>query len=279
MQLEEIQEAPKNVSAPTDPIHEVQDVVPLDVEALATRRSIRARCAPEKFTLLTTEQRDILLLDNDEPMIYTEAMMGPDSEKWHGAMESKMQSMHDNQVWKLVDLIDGVRPISCKWGFKKKMNNDGNANIYKAWLVAKGFKQIHTIDYDETFSPVTMLKSVQILLAIIAYFEYEICQMNVKMAFLNGNLTEDVYMTQSEGFVDPKYDRKICKLQKSSYGLKQVSRSWNPHFDDVDKGFDFIKNVEESCVYKKVSGAQLYFWSCMWMTYCWSGMIFQWWRP
>jgi hypothetical protein len=134
--------------------------------------------------------------------------------------------------------------------------------------VAKGFKQIHTIDYDETFSPVTMLKSVQILLAIIAYFDYEICQMNVKMAFLNGNLTEDVYMTQSEGFVDPKYDRKICKLQKSSYGLKQVSRSWNPHFDDVDKGFDFIKNVEESCVYKKVSGAQLYFWSCMWMTYC-----------
>jgi hypothetical protein len=114
VQLEEIQETPKNVSAPTDPIEEVQDVVPPDVEALAPHRSIRARRATEKSTLLTTEQRDILLLDNDEPMTYTEATMGPDSEKWLGAMESKIESMHDNQVWSLVDPIDGVRPIGCK---------------------------------------------------------------------------------------------------------------------------------------------------------------------
>jgi hypothetical protein len=106
------------------------------------------------------EQCDILLLDNDEPMTYTEAMMGSDSEKWLRAMESKMQSMHDNQVWNLVDPIDGVRHIDCKWGFKKKTDNDGNVHIYKARLVVKGFKQIHDIDYDETFSPVVMLKSV-----------------------------------------------------------------------------------------------------------------------
>jgi hypothetical protein len=81
VQLDEIQETLKNVSTPTDLIQEVQDVVPPDVEALAPRRSIRARCAPEKFTLLTTKQRDILLLDNNEPMTYTEAMMGPDYEK------------------------------------------------------------------------------------------------------------------------------------------------------------------------------------------------------
>ena len=76
----------------------------------------------------------------------------------------------------------------------------------------KGFKQIHGIDYDETFSPVVMLKSVQILIAIAAYFDYEIWQMDVKTVFLNGNLTEDVYMTQPEGFVDPKHVGKICKL-------------------------------------------------------------------
>jgi hypothetical protein len=81
VQLEEIQETPKNILAPTDPIQEVQDVVPLDVEAPGPHRSIRARYATEKFTLLTTEQCDILLLDNDEPMTYTEAMMGPDSKK------------------------------------------------------------------------------------------------------------------------------------------------------------------------------------------------------
>jgi hypothetical protein len=89
-------------------------------------------------------------------------------------MESKIESMHDNQVWKLVDPIDGLRPIPCKWVFKKKMDNDENVHIYKACLVAKGFKQIHGIEYDETFSLIAMLKSVRILLAIVAYFDYEI---------------------------------------------------------------------------------------------------------
>jgi hypothetical protein len=83
--------------------------------------------------------------------------------------------------------------------------------------------------------------------------------MDVKTTFLNGNLTEDVYMTQPEGFVDPKHVGKICKFQKSIYGLKQASRSWNMHFNEVVKGFGFIKNVEEPCVYKKVSGSVVVF--------------------
>jgi hypothetical protein len=120
VQLEKIQKTPKNISSLTNPIQEVQDVVQQDVEALAPHRSIRACHTTKKFTLLTTEQHDILLLDNDEPMTYMEVMMGLDSEKRLGAMESKIQSVHDNQVWNLVDPIDGVRPISCKWVFKKK---------------------------------------------------------------------------------------------------------------------------------------------------------------
>jgi hypothetical protein len=158
-------------------------------------------------------------------MTYTEVMMGPNSENWLGAMESEIQSMHDNQVWNLVDPINGVRHIDCKWVFKKTTDNDGNGHIYKARLVAKGFKQIHGIDYDEIFSPIMMLKSIQILLSIAAYFDYEIWQMDVKAAFLNGNLTEDVYMTQPEGFIDPKHGKKICKLQTTIYGLKQASRN------------------------------------------------------
>jgi hypothetical protein len=150
-------------------------------------------------------------------------------------------------------------PIRFIWVFKKKTYKDENVHIYKARVVAKGFKQIHGIDFDETFSLITMLKSIRILLAIVAYFDYEIWQMDVKMTFLNGNLTEDVYMTQPEGFVDPKYARKICKLQKTIYGLKQTSRSWNLHFNEVVKGFGFIKNVEEPCVYKKISGSVVVF--------------------
>jgi hypothetical protein len=78
-------------------------------------------------------------MENDEPMTYTEAMKGPDSNKWLEAMESKLNSMHDNQVWNLVDPIEGVRPVDCKWIFKKKLDMDGNVHIYKARLVAKGF--------------------------------------------------------------------------------------------------------------------------------------------
>jgi hypothetical protein len=101
-------------------MQEVQDIVPLDVEAPVPRRSIRACHTTEKFTLLTIEQRDILLLDNDEPITYMEAMMGPDSDKWLGSMESEIESMYDNQLWNLVDPIDRVKPTSCKWVSRKR---------------------------------------------------------------------------------------------------------------------------------------------------------------
>ena len=123
--------------------------------------------------------------------------------------------MDDNQVWTLIDPPDSLKTIGCKWVFKNKTDKDGNVHTFKARLVAKGFKQIYGIDYDETFSPVAMLKSIRILLAITAYYDYEIWQMDVKRAFLNGNLLEDVYMTQPEGFVNPKNSGKVCKLQRS----------------------------------------------------------------
>ena len=136
---------------------------------------------------------------------------------------------------------------------------DVNVHIHKARLVAKGFRQVQRVDYDETFSPVAMLKSVRIILAIAVYFDYEIWQMDVKTAFLNGNLDEDVYMIQPEGFVDPTNTGNICKLQKSIYGLKEASQSWNIRFDEVVKGFDFRQNEEEACVYKKESGSSVTF--------------------
>ena len=106
-----------------------------------------------------------------------------------------MQSMYDNQVWTLIDPPDGLKTIGYKWVFKRKTDMNGNVHTFQAKLVAKGFKQIHGIDYDETYSPVAMLKSIRILLAIVIYYTYKIQQMDVKTVFLNGNLLEDVYMT------------------------------------------------------------------------------------
>ena len=125
----------------------------------------------------------------------------------------------------LVDLPDNQRLTENKWIFKRKMDADGNITVYKARLVAKGFRQVQGVDYDETFSPVAMLKSVRIMLAIAAFYDYGIWQMDVKTAFLNGFLKEELYMMQPEGFVDPKGANKVCKLQRSIYGLVQASRS------------------------------------------------------
>ena len=140
----------------------------------------------------------------DDPATYEEAMMSPDSNKWLEAMKSEMESMYENQVWTLVDLPHDRKAVENKWIFKRKTDADGNVTIYKARLVAKGFRQIQGVDYDETFSPVAMLKSVRIMLAIAAYFDYEIWQMDFKTAFLNGNIEEELYMIQPKGFVDPK---------------------------------------------------------------------------
>ena len=125
---------------------------------------------------------------------------------------------------------------------------DGNLHTFKARLVAKCFTLTHGIDYDETFSLVVMIKSIRILFAIAAYYDYEIWQMDVKTAFLNGHLQEDVYMVQPEGFVDPKNPNKVCKLKRSIYGLKQASKSWNIRFDEEIVKYDFIKNEDDPCV-------------------------------
>ena len=144
-------------------------------------------------------------------------------------------------------------------GSSREIGADGNVETFKARLVAKGYSQHEGIDYQDTFSSVAMLKSIHTLLAVAAYFDYEIWQMNVKTAFLNGYLEEDIYMEQPLGFTSSDTDHKVCKLQRSIYGLKQASRSWNTHFNDVIKMFGFIKNEEEPCVFKRVSGSAVVF--------------------
>jgi hypothetical protein len=128
------------------------------------------------------------------------------------------------------------------------MDADGNVTVYKARLVAKGFWQVQGVDYDETFSPVAMFKSIQILLAIDAFHDYEIWQMDVKTAFLNGNIDEELYMMQPKGFVDPKDADKVCKLQRSIYELKQASRSWKLRFDQVIKFWICSKLLRSLCL-------------------------------
>ncbi|GKC65837.1 retrotransposon protein, putative, ty1-copia subclass, partial [Tanacetum coccineum] len=197
--------------------------------------------------------------DHGEPTNYQAALSVPKSKKWLKSMNAEMQSMKDNQVWNLVDLPPNCKTVGSKWLFKKKTDMDGNIHTYKARLVAKGFTQTYEVDYEETFSPVADIKAIRILIAIAAYYDYEIWQMDVKTTFLNGRLNEDVYMVQPEGFVNPKHPGRVCKLQRSIYGLKQASRSWNKRFDEEIKRYGFTQNPNEPCVYKKASGSIIVF--------------------
>ncbi|KAK1629797.1 hypothetical protein QYE76_004112 [Lolium multiflorum] len=269
VELDEIEESllvdqssavPEDVPVPPTPAtEEANDNDHETSNEIATepRRSTRERATPDWYDPCL----NVMIVDNndEDPATYEEAMMSPDSNKWQEAMKSEMGSMYDNKVWTLVDLPDSRKAVENKWIFKRKTDADGNITVYKARLVAKGFRQIQGVDYDETFSPVAKLKSVRILLAIAAFFDYEIWQMDVKTAFLNGDIEEELYMVQPKGFVDPKNADKVCKLQRSIYGLKQASRSWNRRFDKVIKDFGFIQCHGEACIYKKVSGSSVAF--------------------
>ncbi|KAM1726180.1 hypothetical protein ACFX12_016980 [Malus domestica] len=229
---------------------------------LAPRRSERVNKPPKRYDLDNDFDELYLLGDNEtkeDPRDYTEAMSDIDSKRWQEAMKSEMDSMYQNQVWTLVDPPEGIVPVGNKWVFKRKIGVDGNVETYKARLVAKGYRQREGIDYEETFSPVAMIKSIRILLAIAAYHDYEIWQMDVKTAFLNGYLEEELYMTQPEGFVSKSEKPKVCKLQRSIYGLKQASRSWNIRFDTEIKTFGFAQNEDDNCVYQKVVGKAVVF--------------------
>ena len=121
--------------------------------------------------------------NKDDPLTFENAMNHSDKEKWQEAMNQEMESMYSNSVWVLEDPPENIKPIGCKWIFKKKRGADGKVETFKARLVAKGYTQKEGVDYEETFSLVAMLKSIRILLSIAACMDYEIWQMDVKTAF------------------------------------------------------------------------------------------------
>ncbi|GJS23539.1 putative reverse transcriptase domain-containing protein [Tanacetum coccineum] len=197
--------------------------------------------------------------DLNEPANYKAAILDLESDKWLDTMNVEIQSIKDNQVWCLVGLPPNCKIVGGKWIFKKKTDMDGIVHMYKAGLVAKGFTQTYKVDYEEIFSPVADIRAIRIFIAIATFYDYEIWQIDVKTASLNGYLDEDIHMVQLEGLIDPKHPIKVCKLQRPIYGLKQASRSWNKRFDKKIKRFGFAQNLDEPCVYQKASGSNVTF--------------------
>src|SRR5579871_807696 len=153
-------------------------------------------------------------------------MNGDKFKEWEDAMKLELESIKKNDTWTLTTLPPGRTAIGSKWVYRLKYNTDGVIDRYKARIVAKGYSQKEGIDYTETFAPVTKFASIRLLLAIAAKEDYEIHQMDVQSAFLNGELDEEIYMKQPEGFIEEGKENLVCRLHKSLYGLKQAGRTW-----------------------------------------------------
>ena len=190
------------------------------------------------------------LLEN-EPQSFNEAMSTPEAPMWKEVVNSEIESIMQNHTRELVDLPLGSKPLGCKWIFKRKMKTDGSIDNYKARLVAKGYKQKEGLDYFDTYSPVTRITSIHMLIAIASLHTLEIHQMDVKTTFLNGDLNEEIYMDQPEGFISLGQEKKVCRLVKSLYCLKQAPKQWHEKFDKVMMSNGFTINECDKFVYVK----------------------------
>ncbi len=156
-----------------------------------------------------------------------EAWSGENSANWKQATNSEYESLMKNNTWELVPPLEGKNIVGSRWVFKVKHGEDGSVDRSKARLVAQGYSQSEGVDYQEIFSPVVRYTSIRPLLAVANICDWEIHQMDVQTAFLQGELDEEIYMKQPEGYVDQEKPEYVCKLNKSIYGLKQAARCWN----------------------------------------------------
>ena len=229
---------------------EGQETIDPDYQ-LARDRQRRKITPPERYgyaDLICYALNAAEELQDSEPKNFREALESNECKDWLKAMNEEILSLEKNQTWKLVSLPKNQRVVGSKWVFKKKEGIPGaEAPRYKARLVAKGFTQVEGIDYNEIFSPVVKHCYIRVLMAIVNMYDLELEQMDVKTAFLHGELEETIYMQQPEGFVED--NTKVCLLKKSLYGLKQSPRQWYRRFDEFLIKAGFVRSNYDSCVY------------------------------
>ena len=225
--------------------------------SLAAGREQRQRRPPVRWaeeSLTEAYAHVALAQDLEESTSYQDAIDSPHTTDWKKAMEEEITSLDTNETWILSTLPSGRVPIKSKWVYKIKYNVDGNVDRFKARLVAKGFSQREGLDYNETYSPVVRHESVRAIFALAAARGSEIVQLDVKTAFLNGELLEEIYMNQPEGFLAEGNENQVCRLNKCLYGLKQASRNWNKKFDGFLIKYGFTPSQTDPCVYQLEKG-------------------------
>ena len=239
------------VQMPT-PIEEEETPQSEEEDSIARHKPPRKKRRPQRladyvsFALAVAEDTNAV----GEPSTYSEAISCDDSAKWLVAMQEEVESLHKNRTWDLVKPPKDKKIVGCKWVFKRKEGIPGVEDAkYKARLVAKGYSQVHGVDFNDVFSPVVKHSSIRVLLALVAMHNLELEQLDVKTAFLHGELEETIYMQQPEGFEIKGKKDHVCLLKKSLYGLKQSPRQWYKRFDSFMVGHGYSRSQYDSCVY------------------------------
>lgn len=237
---------------PTEPLFDFPKNVSEDNKEVQELRKIPSRVLRDRKKLKPPSRlAEMCLTEVDEPRDYSEANISPDKLIWQKAMEEELDSLKENTTWILVELPPDRKPISNRWVYRIKHKANGDIDRYKARLVARGFSQRAGLNYNETFSPVARFDTIRSVLSVAANEQLKLAQFDVKTAFLNGIIEEEIYMSQPEGFNDGS--GRVCKLQKSLYGLKQSPRCWNQRFKQVLRDFELNESDADPCLFYRCS--------------------------
>ncbi|KAJ0452174.1 putative RNA-directed DNA polymerase [Helianthus annuus] len=205
---------------------------------------------------LSDEEAQFLTLTSTDPSTFQEAA---DKQEWQKAMMSELEAIKKHDTWELVTLPKGKNVVGLKWIFKTKLGVDGKIVKHKARLVVKGYSQLHGIDYQETFAPVARFETIRVVISVAAQRGWELHQLDVKTAFLNGELSEEIYVNQPEGFVKKGDEDKVYRLKKALYGLKQAPRAWYSRIDGYFSQHGYVRSINEPNLYvKKVNNDFIY---------------------
>lgn len=213
---------------------------------------LRFRTIPDLLdtteVVMDFEYSGVCLVAADEPT-GVEAALAEDC--WKKAMEAELAAIRENHTWEPSRLPAGQHAIGLKWVFKVKKDPAGNIVKHKARLVAKGYAQRQGIDFDEVYAPVARIETVRLILALAAHGGWQVHHMDVKSAFLNGKLKEEVYVSQPPGFMIGDNQHQVLKLNKALYGLRQAPRAWNARLDRELIQLGFVRSKLEYAVYRR----------------------------
>ncbi|KAL5794998.1 hypothetical protein ACOSP7_003592 [Xanthoceras sorbifolium] len=189
-----------------------------------------------------------LFLDCD-PVAFEDAVK---ESKWRIVMDAEIAAIERNHTWDLTELPKGQKTIGVKWVYKTKLKENGEVYKYKARLVTKGYKQEFGVDYKEVFAPVARHDTIRLVIALATQNSWFIFQLDVKLAFLHGDLEEQVFIDQPPGYIKIRNEHKVYRLKKALYGLKQVPRAWYSRIDAYFLKEDFKKCTYEHTLYIKI---------------------------